>query len=310
MKALIEEFLSYLEGVRSVSDRTVCGYRRDLVLFAGLLEGQAGGVTDVTLHDLQFCVAELSLRGYAVTSINRFISAVRSFFAYCFRLGYISGNPALALKTLKAPKKIPRFLFQEEIDDLCAEPDRKDMLWPVRDKALLEMMYSSGCRVSEVSALRVADLAEDCTSAVVRGKGNKERVVFFAGDAAAALSAWLAERGRHVRADRPACEVFLNRRGTALSPRGIEYIVSRYSGPEGTGKHISPHALRHTFATALVSNGADIRVVQELLGHENISTTQRYTHVTAAGLVKTYNQAHPHGDAGIHSAADTPGRHM
>jgi integrase/recombinase XerC len=144
----------------------------------------------------------------------------------------------------------------------------------------------------------MADLASDFSSAIVTGKGSKDRRVFFAPDAVAALRIYLQERGMKIPRNRTVESVFINQQGEPITSRGLRYIVSRYSGSEGTNRPVSPHAFRHTFATSLLSNGADVRIVQELLGHSSISTTQRYTHVTTAKLMETYRQAHPHGTSG------------
>jgi integrase/recombinase XerC len=231
----------------------------------------------------------------APSSINRFIAAVRAFFAYIRRLEYIAIDPSREIKTVKQPKRLPKFMTAGEVDELCELPEKKDILWPSRDKALFEMLYSSGCRVSEIASLTIRDFTEGYKSAFITGKGNKDRQVFFATDAIEALKGYLPERGAHVATGKKIEHVFINRLGLPLSARGIRYIVTRYSGVEGTNRHISPHAFRHTFATSLLTNGADVRVVQEMLGHSNISTTQRYTHITTEQLIKTYRKAHPHG---------------
>ncbi|MBO4731298.1 MAG: tyrosine-type recombinase/integrase [Spirochaetaceae bacterium] len=291
---LTEEFLTYMYGVKGVSVNTVTSYRHDLKLLCDYF-GQDADINAITTLNLQTCIASLSSQKYEASSINRFLAAVRKFFAYCYRLEYITANPALSIKTLKLPKKVPRFLFPAETDELCSQPEKKPLLWEKRDKALLECFYSTGCRVGEMATLKLKDIAPDYKSAVVLGKGSKERRVFFEKDAVKAVLEYLPERNKRIPAERKVEELFINQAGKPLTIRGIRYIVSRYSGVEGTNHHISPHALRHTFATAMLSNGADIRVVQEMLGHESISTTQRYTHVTTAQLIKTYNQAHPHG---------------
>ena len=290
----IEEFLSYIYGVRNLSENTLEGYKHDLDLFVELL-GNESELEDITLGDLQLCVAQLTEKKFAATSINRFISAVRSFFKYAFRMGYIKVNPALRLKTIKAPQKMPRFLYPSETEEFCAQPEKTNLLWPSRDEAIIKCLYSSGCRVGELAGLKLRDLSSDLSSAIVLGKGKKERRVFFSDETVAALKKYLLERKQHIKKDSNVDALFVNQQATALTIRGIRYIINRYSGIEGTNHHISPHALRHTFATTLLSNGADIRVVQELLGHASISTTQRYTHITTEQLVRTYNQAHPHG---------------
>ncbi|WP_059369634.1 tyrosine-type recombinase/integrase [Treponema endosymbiont of Eucomonympha sp.] len=297
LEEAIEDFLVYQSSIRGLSDNSVVGYRNDLAKLAESL-GKDAALSVITPQDLRHSIAALSRDKYAPASINRYISAVRVLFAYCRRFEYIGQNPAEEIKTMKQPKTLPAFMTQSEVDALCAEPERAELLWASRDKALFETLYSSGCRVSELASLAMSDLAEDCRSAIVRGKGNKERKVFFADDAADALHAYLSERKLRIMAEKPVAEVFVNQKGTGLTSRGIRYVVARYSGVEGTRRHVSPHAFRHTFATAMLSGGADVRIVQELLGHTSVSTTQRYTHISREHLMKVYQKAHPHG--GLH----------
>ena len=293
-----DEYLLYIKSVRGLSENTVSGYGEDFKHLMLILKPQMP-IKDVTLEDLRGCIGSLSRRKYGIVSINRFIAAVRGLFAYCKKFGYIKSNVSLELKTLKAPKHLPRFMTGTEVDALCIEPEKEPLLWQARDKALFEMLYSSGCRVGEIAHLRLKDFSSGFKSAVVTGKGKKDRRVFFAEDAVSSLLAYLAERKsrfpeRESDGGNPVQEVFLNQKGNPLSQHGIWYIVSRYSGVEGTNKHVSPHAFRHTFATAMLAAGADIRAVQEMLGHSSISTTQRYTHVTTERLKEVYKQAFPH----------------
>ena len=298
LKYCIDEFLIYISSVRGLSACTVKGYGVDFKHLV-LILGNEKKIRDVTVSDLRACIGALSRRKYEIVSVNRFISAVRTFFSYCKKFGYIEKNPALDLHTLKAPKKLPAFMTQNEVDALCNVPKEKALLWPSRDLAIMELLYSSGCRVGELCGLKFSDCAEDFSSAVVKGKGSKERRVYFAKDARIALKRYFLERKARfpstwITGASPVQNLFVNQRGTALSVQGVELIISRYSGHEGTDKHVTPHAFRHTFATALLANGADIRVVQELLGHSSISTTQRYTHVTTERLKEIYAQAFPH----------------
>ncbi|MBQ5383394.1 MAG: tyrosine-type recombinase/integrase [Treponema sp.] len=293
-----EEYLLYIGSVKSLSVNTVTGYRED---FSHLVEMTGSGklVSDLTLMDMRECVGILSRKKYSASSINRFIASLRGMMAYCKKFGYIDVNPALELKGLKLPKKLPRFMTQTEVDSLCRVPDEASILWEKRDKALFEMLYSSGCRVSEIVGLKIRDLTSDFSSAIVTGKGKKDRRVYFEKDAREALEAYLKDRDERfpqfsLGGAFPVQNVFLNNKGGALTDNGVRYILSRYTGPEGTNRHISPHAFRHTFATAMLSNGADIRMVQEMLGHSSISTTQRYTHVTTERLKEVYAQAFPH----------------
>ena len=296
----IEEFLSYQQGVRCLSANTLAGYSNDLGKLGTFLDGQRS-LDSVTKEDLRYCMGELTMQGAAASSVNRFVAAVRSLFAYCHRFGYIKINPAAEIHTVKQPKQLPKFLTASEVQELCAAPENTSLLWEARDKALFQMFYSSGCRVAEMAGLTLEDFSQDLTSAMVRGKGGKDRRVFFTNAACMALKEYLPQRQQKLlssgkgTSSQPVRSLFLNNQGGALTTRGIRYILSRYSGVEGTNNPVSPHAFRHTFATALLSNGADVRMVQEMLGHSSISTTQRYTHITTAQLVKTYNQAHPHG---------------
>lgn len=296
LNSAINEYLLYLDAVRGLSANSVLGYKKDLD-YLMLFVGKDVDIKDVTKENLLFCIGELSKKKMAATSINRFIAAVRTFFAYCKKFQYIPKNPAIELKTVRIPKKIPRFLTANEMNSLCNQPELKELLWTSRDCAIFEMLYSSGCRVSELANLRFSDFMEGFSKAIVKGKGNKDRVVYFAKEAQAALKIYLDDRKKILQEKKienePEC-IFINQKGNSLSAAGIRWIVSRYSGVEGTNHHISPHAFRHTFATQLLSNGADVRAVQELLGHSSISTTQRYTHITTEKLIEIYNKAHPH----------------
>lgn len=294
----IDEYLLYLANVKGRSANTVKAYTEDFKHFDGHLERDTG-ISSVTLGQLREVVGDLSREGYTVTSIDRFISAVRGLFAYCRKNQYIQVNVALELKMLKKPKVLPRFMTQAEVDTLCSQPDRKPLLWPARDKAIFEMLYSSGCRVSELASLKFSDFTEGYGSAVVEGKGSKDRYVYFEQDALAALHAYLSERKQRFPASMEdggsfVAEIFLNQKGRALSASGIEMIVREYSGLRGTNKPMTPHSFRHTFATAMLLNGADVREVQSMLGHSSINATQRYTHVTAERLRAVYDQAFPH----------------
>jgi integrase/recombinase XerC len=294
VKDASEEFLLYLGTVRGMSLNTVSAYRSDLIQFAAM-EGIGADcdMAAISAEDIRGCIAFLSKEKRAASSINRFIASVRSLFAYCRKFQYIQINPALDVKTVKIPKVLPHFMTGAEVDNLCAAPEKKELLWEKRDHALLEMLYSSGCRISEMASLKLEDISGDYSSAVVTGKGNKDRRVYFEEDSRKALIEYLDDRKK--RFAKSDLHVFVSQNGSALSVRGMRWIITRYSGPEGTNHHVNPHAFRHTFATAMLTGGADVRLVQELLGHASISTTQRYTHITTDRLIAEYNKAHPHG---------------
>lgn len=300
MNPRFEEYLSYLQGVRRLSPRSLSAYRRDLAL---LSSWTASDPLILNAEDLSLFLADLRTKGYEPSGINRVLSALRGYYAYAVRFGLLGGNPCSLLKNLKTPKKLPVFMYPDDAQDFCTLPERLEqkkqgILWPARDQAFLLVLYTSGCRVSELCSLHLNDFDRDFSAAIVTGKGDKQRKVFLSADARAALVAYLAERKSLLSRyqERKACPaVFVSQRGLPLSARGAQFLLSRYSDQSGTGRRISPHALRHSFATTLVSRGADVRVVQELLGHASISTTQRYTHITPERLRRLYHRAHPHG---------------
>ena len=297
LNELVEEFLIYISGVRDLSENTVLGYKNDLDHLMQFLTPELD-IPSITKENLKLCIGQLAKNHSSNASINRFIAAVRSLFAYAQKFGHLDKNPALELKTVKLAKKVPRFMTKAEVDTLCNEPETNELLWATRDHALFEMLYSSGCRVSEITMLGLSDFLNGYDRAVVTGKGDKQRIVYFSDEAKAALKAYLVDRKKVMEENGTTGttdRIFINQKGQPLSVRGIRYIITRYSGAEGTNHHINPHAFRHTFATTMIGNGADVRLVQEMLGHSSISTTQRYTHVTTEKLIEIYNKAHPHG---------------
>ena len=305
LSGYIGDFISYMQMARGMSPNTCKSYERDLILFAGFL---MNGNIDQAVKDCFFKVSEvdaalvsldsgviksfvsaLTVKGYSPASINRILSGVRGLYTYLYRYGITSSNPGSGVKSLKQGKKLPSFLFEEEVKAVSDFADNNSHLWPVRDKAIILCLYTSGCRVSEMAGMLLKDLRADCTSIIVMGKGRKERRVFFSKEAAGALKEYLAVRKKAIPAEREGINhIFI-----------IQYIISCYSKLQNNGKSFSPHSLRHSYATALVTKGADIRLVQELLGHASVSTTQRYSHITTRHLLETYNLSHPHGDGEI-----------
>lgn len=298
LSELVDEFLLYLSAVRGLSDNTVDGYGNDLTELQQFLTPDLD-IKTITKENLLLCIGQLSKQRKAAATVNRFIAAVRSLFAYARKFGYIDKNPAIEIKTVKLPKRVPNFMTQSEVEQLCDTPKKNELLWESRDYAILTMLYSSGCRISEITNLTLEDFCDNYHAAIVTGKGNKQRKVYFAEESRKALAAYLPDRKRVIAENKilePTHQLFVNLRGMPITTGGMRYIITRYSGVEGTNHHINPHAFRHTFATTLLSNGADVRMVQEMLGHSSISTTQRYTHITTEKLIETYNKAHPHGD--------------
>ena len=296
LRELTDEFLLYLSAVRGLSDNTVKGYGNDLAQLQEFLTPDLD-VKSVTRENLMLSIGQLSKQRKSAATVNRFIAAVRTLFAYAAKLKYIEKNPSLEMKTVKLPKRVPNFMTTSEVNELCEEPVNDELLWKSRDHALFLMLYSSGCRASEIVSLKLTDFMDGGRSAIVTGKGNKQRKVYFAEESRKALAEYLKDRKKFLTDNhiepQPA-ELFINLKGGALTTGGLRYILNRYSGVEGTNRHVNPHAFRHTFATTMLGNGADVRMVQEMLGHSSISTTQRYTHITTEKLIDIYNKAHPH----------------
>lgn len=296
LKDACDEFLLYIGSVRGLSQNTVEGYGRDLEKFQSFLAPSLE-IGSVTQENILLCIGMLSAQRASSASVNRFMSAVRNLFAYAKKIGYIDRNPAQEVRNVKNPQVVAAFMTEREVDALCSQPSKKELLWTTRDTAIFRMLYSSGCRISELTNIRLSDFRRNYHSAVITGKGNKQRIVYFDPVSRNALASYLADRkkvlvenGRDAAEDR----LFINQKGLPITTGGMRYILSRYSGEEGTKKHVNPHAFRHTFATTLLNNGADVRMVQELLGHSSINTTQRYTHITTERLKEVYNLSHPH----------------
>lgn len=310
MDRRIEEYLAYLDAVRGLSPRTLRSYREDFEAYEKFLLGRAApegraaqgaALDDATSSDLRAFAAELVTEGKASSSVNRALSAIRGYFRYRVRFGALVVDPSRDVEGLPSKRPLPRFLFQDEAADFMGLPEG-DGFGPARDRAILEFLYSTGCRVAEASSLTLDRLDLEGGSARVMGKGSKERVVFLASKAKAALGAYIPLRserlkrlGTEAEGDKAKRFLFVNARGGRLTERGIEWIVRGYADKSPSMRTVTPHAFRHSFATHLVEGGADIRAVQELLGHASVSTTQIYAHVDMDRLRKVYEQAHPHG---------------
>ncbi len=295
MTEKIKEYLEYLRTVRAVSPRTLDAYSRDLDRFAQYCVNHSITVETASPYEVQSFIADLSAEGVAAVSINRALSSVRGFYRYLYRFKFRADDPTTELRNLKSPKQLPAFLWEGEMARFAELPDTAGILWPERDKALIMVMYSAGLRISEVASLRVQDLDRDLSGAWVLGKGDKERQVFFSDEGREALAQYLQSRELRVNRAISTDRLFINRNGGPLSVPGIRWIIGKYAERSGLDKPIHPHSLRHSFATHLVNAGCDVRMVQELLGHASLSTTQRYTHVDMEGLKQIYKKAHPHG---------------
>jgi len=341
MKAAIAKYLEYLQSVKNSSPHTVLNYRRDLEQFLLYLSPpgvRPPGLTGVTHPLIREFVAHLHDQGLQKSSIARKLAALRSFFKYCVREGHLKENPARLVPTPKLPKRIPSVLSAEELNGFLNQlggtgktplagrtASRKSLSLPLvsgenpparqsssvrageglllrRDRALLELLYAAGLRVSELTGLNLVDMEQKERILRVRGKGSKERIVPYGAKAQEALEKYWPAReelleqtygaigrpGPHPEA------VFLNYSGRRLTQRSVGRIIKKYVRIANVNWDLHPHSLRHAFATHLLADGADLRAIQELLGHQSLSTTQKYTHASIRQLMDIYDKAHPH----------------
>jgi integrase/recombinase XerC len=291
--ALIEEFLRHLSLERRLSSHTVQAYHADLRGLATFLARAGEAVPTATHALLRRWLAHLATRGYARSSIARKAASARAFYGFLVRRGVVRRNPAALLSAPKVPMLLPAVLKAGEADALVEAPAEDDP-WALRDRAILELLYASGLRVSELCGLDLEDVDLHGDRVRVLGKGGREREVPVGEAAVGALRSYLS-RGRAGIAP-PAGEaaaLFLNRRGKRVSPRDVRAVVEKYRRAVLMGRRVSPHTLRHSFATHLMEGGADIRAVQELLGHASLTNTQRYTHVSRRRLFGAYRRSHP-----------------
>ena len=296
MRTAIERFIEYLRVERNASLLTLKSYEEDLialVLYLEEVEDREVRIVEVTTLDLRQFVARLQEEGYAKSTISRKLACLRSFFRFAVREGWIEANIAKPLRNPRAGRKLPHFLSAEEVAKLLESPSATTASG-LRDRAILETMYSSGLRVSELVALGLEDIDFSAGLIRVQGKGRKERLTPLGSYAQRALKHWLAKRKPDPTAGKDAASaVFLNRFGRRLTSRSVGRMLEKCLKQAGLDQRTSPHTLRHSFATHLLDRGADIRSVQELLGHQSLITTQIYTHVSTARLREVYESAHP-----------------
>ncbi len=341
MKEAIAKYLEYLQSVKNSSPHTILNYRRDLEQFLAYLSppgARPPALTGVTHPMIREFVAHLHDHGLAKSSIARKLAALRSFFKYCVRESHLKENPARLVPTPKLPKRIPSVLSAEEMNGFLNQlggmgqaaiggraNSKKNLLLPLasamnlpakrgrsvragedlllrRDRALLELLYAAGLRVSELTGLNLADMEQKERILRVRGKGSKERIVPYGGKAQEALEKYwplreqlLEQTYRTSGRQGPYTEaIFLNYSGRRLTQRSVGRIVKKYVRIAKVNWDLHPHSMRHAFATHLLADGADLRAIQELLGHQSLSTTQKYTHVSIRQLMDVYDKSHPH----------------
>ena len=301
MEAYVERFDNYLAAIKNASLHTRRSYRSDLNNFVVFLKEHEERIWNSGAVDLN-AVNPIVIRDYlaylhkknARSTIARKLAALKSFFKFLVKEGLVNSHPAHPLSTPRKEQHIPTFLSVDEMFALIDQPESKSVLG-CRDRAILELMYSSGLRVGEVVGLNIEDVDLDKSFVKVKGKGNKERVVPVGSKADEAIRAYAGIRSTLLtaRKENAPAALFLNNRGGRLTARSIGRMIDRYAARLSVFRPVHPHAIRHTFATHLLDAGADLRAIQELLGHSSLSTTQKYTHASVDRLMEVYDKAHP-----------------
>ncbi|MDH7500583.1 MAG: tyrosine recombinase XerC [candidate division NC10 bacterium] len=298
----LEGFLRFLWAERNASSHTLRNYRGDLTQFADFLCSKQGVAAEaipwkeVDPHLIRSFLSHLLARGCTKATIARKLACLRSFFQHLLRQGEIAANPARQVASPKLPRRLATFLSVDEAISLMKSADQPTPFgW--RDRSILELFYGGGIRLSELAGLQLADLDLEANQIRVRGKGGKERILPVGSHAVDALRAYLAQRNqllsRRGEGNGSESALFLNRWGGPLSGRSAAQIVLKYVRKSGIARRVTPHSLRHSYATHLLDAGADLRAIQELLGHARLSTTQRYTHLSMDRIMEVYDKAHP-----------------
>ncbi|MEW6724353.1 MAG: site-specific tyrosine recombinase XerD [Bacillota bacterium] len=293
MAKLIEDFIDYLQTERGLATNTLESYGRDLRQYSDFVAGgKGGGLEKVSRATIISYLLHLERQGKATATIARRLAALKAFYQFLVREQILESDPTANLESPKLEKKLPRVLTVKEVEDLLRQPNPLTVAG-LRDRAMLEMLYATGIRVSELVNLSIADVNLEVGYIRCYGKGSKERIVPIGSMAQRSVDEYLKKaRGKMIRhADEPA--LFVNHHGRRLTRQGFWKIVKKYAQEAKINKEITPHTLRHSFATHLLENGADLRSVQEMLGHADISTTQVYTHLTKGRLKEVYSKAHP-----------------
>jgi integrase/recombinase XerC len=290
MNLYIEKFSNYLKFERNYSPHTLRNYLSDIEELTNFTNGKSPG--SLSHLDIRHFLAELKKRGCSKSTVVRKLSAIRSFLKYLFKEKHIKTNPAESIFTPKLDKHLPEFLDTKKITALITSPSLDDILG-LRDRAILEVLYSTGIRVSELVGINQADIDLIAGVIKVRGKGKRERIALLGKEAQNSIRNYIKECKNMYPKMQGA--LFLNKRGKRITDRSIRRIVDKYVSKCSIEKKISPHSIRHSFATHLLNNGADLRSVQELLGHKNLSTTQIYTHLGTKRLKEIHSKAHPRG---------------
>lgn len=297
MRKNLGEFLVFLAVEKGASANTIAAYKNDLQQLADFIgsRGSTDGWQSLNRSDIQDFILDLKERGYTETSVARKVAAVRSFFAFLAAEGSITANPTEGLSSPRVGKTLPKAISPNEVDELLEQPARRSTPEAKRDRAMLELLYATGMRVTELVSLDMENLNLDPRSPFVRclGKGAKERSIPIHDHALEALNGYLEDGRPMMVRNQDETALFVNRRGERLTRQGFWLILKGYAKSANLGDGVTPHTLRHSFATHMLRGGMPLRNVQEMLGHANISTTQVYTHLTSDHVREVYERAHP-----------------
>lgn len=293
LKIYLDDFLNFIQHEKNYSSHTVSNYQRDLKQFYQILVHlKIEDLDSLDRNKIRLILSQWHDYGYSKKTIARKTAVLRSFFKFLTRKKWVGQNPMQLIKSAKYEKYLPTFLSVPEFELFLSVIDGQS-IWSARDRCVLELLYSTGMRVAELVGLNISDLDLGASLAKVRGKGKKERMVPIGALALKELKSYLELRLLQFAIDKEQSPVLINRFGQRISTRSIERLFVKYSQKSGLGKIVTPHILRHSFATHMLDNGADLRSVQELLGHAHLSSTQVYTHVSIERLKKVYSQTHP-----------------
>lgn len=290
MEKLINDFLNYLDNEKNYSSHTLKNYHHDLNVFFKFIKNKK--IVNIEYNDIRNYLSYLYEINYSKTTIARHISTLRSFFKYLYQEKIIKDNPMVLVSNPKLDKKLPKFLNYKEMEMILNIPDSKTVIG-LRDGLILEMLYSTGLRVSELANIKIKDINFSEQKIKILGKGNKERYVLFGTVCLKKLNDYLKNSRNELISNFTTDYLFLNKKGRPITDRSIRTIIDNIASQASLKMHISPHVIRHTFATHMLNEGADLKSVQELLGHENLSTTQIYTHVSNEHLRNVYLKCHP-----------------
>ncbi len=292
MKKMIESFLSYLDYQKNYSNHTIINYENDINDFLLFVNNQNIELKKVTYSDIRFYLMELYNKNYSRNTVSRKLSSLRSFYKYLLKEEQIKENPFSLVSSPKKEQHLPKFLYYEELEKLFSTPNINNVLGQ-RNLLILEMLYATGMRVSELVNIKIKDIDFFNKTIRIIGKGNKERIVVYGIYCEDILEKYINDARNKLLNNNNINTLLLNNRGKSLTDRGVRLIINNLMKQSCINTHLTPHTLRHTFATHMLNEGADLLTVQELLGHANLSTTQVYTHVTNERLREVYLHSHP-----------------